>query len=325
MTRSVDLHINLFYSYRGPNTDTADRDRQLENNLTKALINTLDLGGGDVWGPFLSEFLSLRDVSDAKFLLQRSAPPSGNVSTKRDRMLLGISKRGPDWVDAGTNGLYESVPDAWVYGDGFAVLMESKVNEATFSQEQMRAHLARLQSVEYGPPKIVLKTWEDIHGFFERLLARLTNAPAAKLLVEQFIEFLEYSGMSEFTDFRLDHFHYFLLHDDDDARRWIREQVKYFATAVQASLHQFAPFYQDCDIGTLRRADAYCWVAFGPGSAYRGVTHQTMSLAADGLRVFVNTELKTATDRLKRVLSTTTLRGFPSAFDGVFEFDTDGV
>lgn len=51
----VDLHHNLFYSYRGASIDDADRERQLENNLTRALINTLELGGETVWRPFLAE------------------------------------------------------------------------------------------------------------------------------------------------------------------------------------------------------------------------------------------------------------------------------
>ena len=298
----MDLHRNLFYSYRGPNTDIADRDRQLENNVTKALINTLDLGGMGVCGPFLA-WLGLTDAPNVKFLLQRHNLPSTTAAAKPERVLLGISKRELDWADAGVNRTSESVPDAWVYGDGFAVLVESKVNDAAFSQGQIQAHLARLQSIEHAPTKIVPKTWGQVHGFFERLLPRLTDAPWPKLLVEQLIEFLEYSGMTEFTGFRLDHFHYFLLHDDDDARRWILDQANYFATQVQARLHEFAPFYEACDIGNLKRTDAYCWVAFGPrGDAYRRVTHQTVSLSADGLRVFVNVELKAATDRLKSVL-----------------------
>ena len=109
--------------------------------------------------------------------------------------------------------------------------------------------------------------------------------------------------MSEFTGFRAEHFHYFLMHDDDDARRWIRDQVKYFAMQIQAGLQQIDAFYKAYDVGSLKIADSHCWVAFGPsGDKYRRVTHQTISLNSDGLRVFVNTELKAATDRLKCVL-----------------------
>lgn len=298
----MDLHHNLFYSYRGPNVDIVDRDRQLENNITKALINTLDLGGSSVCGPFL-EWLGLADRPNVKFLLQRCDLPTATAADKRDRVLLGISKKKLDLVNAGMDGKTESLPDAWIYGDNFAVLVESKIDDAVFSQKQMQGHLARLQCTQQNPPIVLLKTWGQICSFFERLLPSLTEVPSAKLLVGQFVEFLEYTGMTEFDGFRLEHFRYFLLHDDDDARRWIRGQVGYFAAEVQASLYVSTPFYEAFDIGNLKLTDTYCWAAFGPrGKGYRKVTHQTISLASDGLRVFVNSELKSATDLLKRVL-----------------------
>jgi hypothetical protein len=67
------------------------------------------------------------------------------------------------------------------------------------------------------------------------------------------------------------------------------------------SLQAREPFYETHDVGVLGLADDECWAAFGPPD-YRQVTHQTISLGSAGLRVFVNTELKAATDRLKRVL-----------------------
>ena len=301
---SVDLHRNLFYSYRGPATDITDRDRQLENNITKALINTLELGGSSVYGPFLA-WLGLAYAPGVKFLLQRYNLLTAPAAEKDNRVLLGISKKEKeiDWTRTDVSGTADSVPDAWVYGDNFVILVESKIDDAAFSQRQMQAHLARLQSTGHKPPQIVTKTWSQIHGFFERLLPRLTDLSSAKLLVEQFIGFLEYSGMTEFTGFRLEHFRYFLFRDDNDARRWIREQVGYFATRVQAGLYESTPFYEATDIGNLKLTDAHCWAAFGPsGNAYRKVTHQTISLGPDGLRVFVNSELKSATDRLKTVL-----------------------
>src|SRR4051812_44149151 len=81
----VDLHQNLFYSYRGPSLDEADRDRQLENNLTKALINTLSLGREAVWVPFLAE-LGLGDAQRVEFLLQRRDLPCGGAANKRHRV-----------------------------------------------------------------------------------------------------------------------------------------------------------------------------------------------------------------------------------------------
>jgi hypothetical protein len=295
----VDLHQNLFYSYRGPITDDADRDRQLENNLTKALINTLKLVGETVWRPFLAE-LGLAGVP-RDFLLQRRDIPGGAAS-KRHRVLLGISKEESAWAHVtGAATTDESLPDAWVYGDGFAVLVETKVN-GDFSPGQMEAHYRLLQPKGSAPPLLKLTTWKETHRLFSSFLPRLTDS-ASLLLVQQFTQFLEYCGMSGFTGFRREHFDYFVLHDDDDARRWILEQVKAFASQVQAILQRFAPFYEGYEIGTLKRADSYCWFAFGPPCTYRNVTHQTMSLAANGLSVFVNTELKAATDRLKHVVS----------------------
>jgi len=161
--------------------------------------------------------------------------------------------------------------------------------------------LARLHSTEDGAPEIVLKTWAEIHGFFRKLLPRMPE-PAA-LLVRQFVEYLEYSEMSGFTGFRQDHFEYFLSHDDDDARRWVRDQFADLAGRVQRELRAFSSFYTAFDVGVLKSADACCWAAFGPDRRkYRRVTHQTISLSSDGLQVFVNAELKPASERIKRAL-----------------------
>jgi hypothetical protein len=297
----MDLHHNLFYSYRGPVSDEADRDSQLENNVTKALINTLKLGGEAVWRPFLAK-LGVTDVKGAQFLLQRRNLPSEPAARKSNRVLLGISKKESHWSPgAGTEGRHGGVPDAWVYGDRFAILVESKVNDADFSPEQMERHYERLCSTEHRPPKVVLRTWREIHGFFHRLLPNLTDD--SQLLVEQFIQFLEYSDMSGFTGFRREHLNYFVLHDDDEARRWIGEQVQDFAERVRSQLHKVDPFYKVYDRGNLKPTSSHCWVAFGPANpGYRKLTHQTISLGSNGLKVFVNTELKPAANRLKAVL-----------------------
>jgi hypothetical protein len=299
----MDLHHNLFYAYRGPAAD-ADRDTQLENNVTKALINTLRLGGEGVCRPFLA-WLGISDATGTDFLLQRHDLPSGRAAHKRHRVLFGISKQRSAWLAGAREGrAYESLPDAWVYGDGFAVLIESKVGDNDFSPRHMQAHLACLGSTERLPPKIILQTWRDVHGFFQNLLPKLTDA-SSLLLVRQFIQFLEYSDMGGFTGFQRDHFDYFLLHDDNDARRWVRGQVEDFAARVQTELHKVDPFYEHCHVGRLERSDSYLWAAFGPGPPFKKCekrAHQTISVSPNGLRMFVNVETKPATNRLKALV-----------------------
>lgn len=39
--RTIDLHLNVFHAYRGASQDDVARERQLEDNLTRALAITI--------------------------------------------------------------------------------------------------------------------------------------------------------------------------------------------------------------------------------------------------------------------------------------------
>ena len=79
--------------------------------------------------------------------------------------------------------------------------------------------------------------------------------------------------------------------------------MEHLAQRLQKRLVEIDGFYESWDMGVLRKSDSYCWVAFGPGNgSYRKVTHQSITLSSDGIRVFVNAELKPAADRIKKVL-----------------------
>ena len=107
------------------------------------------------------------------------------------------------------------------------------------------------------------RTWREIHTFVRNLLPGLTGD--SRLLVKQFTQFLEYSGMSGFTGFQREHFDYFLLHDDDDARRWVWDQVEDFAARVQTRLQkELGSFYESYHVGKSKASASHCWVAFGP-------------------------------------------------------------
>jgi len=107
--------------------------------------------------------------------------------------------------------------------------------------------------------------------------------------------------LAEFTGLEEEMFNFFITHDDEDTRRWVRDTVQSFAEKIKAELNDLDSFYQDYDVGTLRSKDEACWVAFGPGKRkYRQWAHQTVSLKAYALDVFVNVELKPAIVRLRK-------------------------
>lgn len=194
----------------------------------------------------------------------------------------------------------DSRPDAWVYGEDFVIVLESKV-AAALDPHQIQRHLHKLRVDALSPPRVIERSWAEVHRFFLDLHARLSGRDA--WLVQQWTQYLAWIGMAACTGFEQGIFDYFVAHDDDDTRLWVRDTVDAFAVQIVEALAHVDPFYAAYDLGTLRRADASCWVAFGPPApVYRQWAHQTISLDASGLAVGVNVELKAATDRMKAAL-----------------------
>jgi len=107
--------------------------------------------------------------------------------------------------------------------------------------------------------------------------------------------------LAEFTGLEEEMFNFFVTHDDQDTRRWVRDTVQSFAEKIKAELNDFDSFYQAYDVGTLRSKGEECWVAFGPRKLeHRKWAHQTVSLRAYALDVFANVEMKPAIARLRK-------------------------
>ncbi len=298
----TDFHHNIFYYYRGTQRpNQGDHDRQLENNTTKALINVLEHCAPVVATKFL-EWLGVVGTGCIEFELQRKTISKGELKNKEQHLFLGIvqlkdNNSSVDQKKPGSAPKDEaSVPDAWIYGDDFVILIESKV-EGDLIQAQVERHLSLLKP----NPVQLKKTWAEIHQFFRNLSAVLIDEKD-EWIVGQFTQYLEYWGLAEFAGFIPDMFDYFKAHDDDDVRLIIRSTISSFAKKVLARLKLRNQIdYVDYHLGNLSLKDSSCWVAFSDsGENFGNRAHQTISVCARGLDIFVNVELKPAADRLKR-------------------------
>lgn len=303
----TDFHHNVFYYYRGPKQSRQEKyDQQLEDNTTKALVNTLKHCSPAVALKFL-EWLGI--TATGKFEAELQKPSIGTEKIRRtsQRLLLGLvaipDKNGDsicNKLEGSVNG--DSRPDAWLYGEDFVVLIESKVNDAPLELNQMRCHFRKLQKNTRQLPKCQVRTWADVHQFFVMLLSELKDKN--KWIVEQFIQYLEWKGMTEFTGFEEGMFEFF-VHDkkDPEIKKWIRDTMGLFAEKVLNNPNGLqaldASFYKSHHVGNFGAEDDHFWVAFGP-KKFRQVCHQTVSLYDSGLDVFVNVELLPVVNRLKK-------------------------
>jgi hypothetical protein len=310
----ADFHHNIFYYYRGAQQSDRERERQLEDNTTKALINTLKHCDPKVTFEFLG-WLGIKATKPVTLELQKATISKGEIGNKSQRLLLGIvpTKEIKDpCAELGRTaaGEKDSFPDAWIYGDNFVVLVESKVEGkegASLELDQMERHYQKLLVDTEQQPDCRIHTWAEVHRFFKNLSDELVDelTEKDKWIIGQLAQYLELIGMAEFTGLEQGMFDYFATPIDErneDDRQWVRGTMRSFAERILEGLQTVdSSFYQDYDVGRLLLKYDHCWAAFGPkDKKYRGLAHQTVSLHKCGLDVFVNVELKPAVDRLKK-------------------------
>jgi len=297
-----DFHDNIFYYYRGPLGKDKARERQLEDNTTKALVNTLRHSSPAVRRGFLN-FLGMQSDGNVNFALQKQSIGEGRIRTKRQRLLLGIVPTGSEGLEPTptSDDSGDGRPDAWIWGDDFVVLIESKV-VGGLDPQQMARHREKLTVGSSRPTEPDPRTWGELHGFFHNMAHSLTGKDA--WLVKQFTQYLEHTNMSGFVGFDKEMFDYFFTLDDEDTRRWVKSTVAGFAEKVAEGLKDVSDFYEGVDVGNLKRTDSHCWAAFGPATpkgSYRQMAHQTLAISTHGIEVFINIELKRSTDKLKKL------------------------
>jgi hypothetical protein len=307
----ADFHHNVFYYYKGAKETKEELyDHQLEDNTTKALTNTLIHTSPIVATKFLEEFLGLQGAGKLEIQLQKKTIGKEKISRRSQRLLFGLQQAEIQQDPLATNFVGpvegESRPDAWLYGEDYVVLVESKVGGTQLEPEQMERHFQKLQVESLEQPKRTVRTWNQIHQFFVGMLSELNGMD--KWLVGQFTQYLEWKGMSEFTGFEEWIFDFFVHIDKDpETKRLVRDIMRSLAEKILRGpngLRDFAPsFYKEFHVGNFGAEDDHYWVAFGPGDPdFKQVAHQTISIYDYGLDVFVNVELLPAINRLRKKL-----------------------
>lgn len=277
---------NIFNYYRGPSLSKKDSedyyDKQIEDNTTKAFINTL-------------EYLS--QTSKLKFL-----ESVGIVTDKVKSFGLQPS-------------FSSSKPDAVIRTAKKDYYIESKVS-SKLDLHQLEQHLANIGEgdVLYAitnsvrDDKIIKDsglpvrhfTWNNIRQFIENIK---TNNPTDRFLIEQFSNYLEDNNMTDFNGFKQKDFDAFLFIEEDrdfSARRNVKVRFTSFMEQLHTELVKTKAF-KNMHLrlmGVFSKESRHIWGNFvEAGKKNVEVIHFIVRITSSMIQIGIQIEGKRPTDR----------------------------
>jgi len=268
----LDPHRNIFFYYAGSSSSVKGRDRQIEDNTTKALVNLLELtAASDCERWLLKHFLEFVGVEGdqadrPQFALQRATIGEHAITRAKQKRLLGIAPHVDSTTDIPQEVDGASRPDAWIWSQNAVVCVETKV-VGTFRPEQLAAHSKLLGT---GAQDLLL-TWREVYEFFAN---RLADARVEKkgsmtaLLLEQFVDYLKIIAyrqeidMGEFDGFRAEHFAALTFLDEDsaeDTRKQVKHYLGQFVDAVWQEMPESLRRFSNKKLGNLKSGAGHSW------------------------------------------------------------------
>jgi hypothetical protein len=202
MTSDSRRYHNVFYAFRGSASGdpVGGGPRQLENSVTKALINTLEHGGPELTSSFARKVARV-DVRAGAFefgleVTHRPAPAENTV-------LLGLSPAGRVEPGSLRTPHGESRVDALIEAPGaLRILVESKIVGGNDGDQLWRHARAwgqpepeRSAGRWRQPDNWRMRSWADVQAWGAEELGSGASSAVGGFLLQQLLEYLDLCGL----------------------------------------------------------------------------------------------------------------------------------
>ncbi len=209
----LDRHLNLFYSYN------QSREAELiENNLTRAFIQTLRALSGPVRNRLLRSLFSSRpksatlasyDYERAETALQNHMDESVSRGCVGKHIITIATHEPEEEMDSGVaerNNDGDSIPDAWIFDKErceYCLLIECKRGGNPRAEDQIRRHAKKWFGMDAADVHRVDLTWQGVLKVVEQeqLLAQRDNQHEREYVLSGLIGFLDHFGYRLFKGF----------------------------------------------------------------------------------------------------------------------------
>jgi hypothetical protein len=279
---------NIFMYFRGSGSNQASVDQQLEDNITKSLINLFEHSNKNL----LKDFLSSINI---------------NISTEKILFYIQVVNPG-------------SRPDALIRTNDCDIFIESKYG-APFDGQQLQNHLKNTEGYilyiskqkyieeitkKYHENNVIFINWIDIVKFLikEENKSTYTNNTTTHFLIRQFIEYMEELNMAPFNGWSNRDFEAFLTTENEnlkvaeDERKRVKEKLNQFLNDTKEKIEKKYTFYKGCElkIGNLDQEHVWGAIRFSEESLIDQI-HISIIMNAYNLSVGIQIEGKKPTNK----------------------------
>lgn len=188
-------YSNIFYYFRGPQLKENERETQLENNLTKALVNTMQYCKS-FNDNFLEEIFGLKNETEIMFDMQKK--PSEYLKNQKKKYVVLIRSESNHSEKKGKKYKNGSTADAIISNKHFIISVEAKVR-ASKETNQLESQKEQLKTNIYKEI-----TWQEIYSLASAL--KLKKTESGYFIYNQFVKYLEIMEFGKFSGFEKEDF-----------------------------------------------------------------------------------------------------------------------
>ena len=186
--------VKLFSERQLSSKGFGTRVAHLENDVTKSLLNVFQHTDKKVLGAFLKA-IGVKDAP-ASFNYEFQVTDTNKFRSMKNRIMLKIvAEYTPTKPPSSEFVVKHSIPDACIFNDNTAILIEAKT-QSPIVQDQIDRHVKHYLGTATRNESV---KWEDTAERFKALIKSLK--PKDKFVVDQFCRFLDLISLSKFNGF----------------------------------------------------------------------------------------------------------------------------
>ncbi|KZZ84388.1 hypothetical protein [Bacillus sp. SJS] len=215
------IYQNVFHYYRGQtkNKDEGTKILQIENNVTKAMLNVLQHSNPSLTINF-AKWLGFNAVKMRNFEYRYQV--KGCLTNKTPyAAIIGIAESKVIKKGKITSS---NIPDAAILSEEISLLIENKIGYNSFLlKEQLDGHKKNFAPQQYVNNEPILLSWKEVRNFFKanQTVYKENGDALTVFLLTQFEEFCIINGIGD----RQRSKDYFFLHFEKEKARKLAEEV----------------------------------------------------------------------------------------------------